>query len=295
VILNIDTIREKIIVICGATATGKSAYALELAKSYNGVIINADAMQIYKGLPIITAQPSETDLIEAPHTLYDYVNVDEHYSVGIWIKAVIKEIENCTIIGKTPIIVGGSGLYIKSLVDGLAIIPDISSGVKERIQELTLLYKSPELHSLLTKYDLELARRLAISDSKRITRGLAVYFETGKPLSEWQKDTKNIIPRRDFFIIYINTERQKIYNDCDKRLVYMIENGAIDEVKALIIRYPEIEYPKILGLREIVELISGNTSKIEALKRAQQATRNYAKRQITWFKHQLSYDIVIER
>ena len=282
--------QDKIIVICGATASGKSALASELAIKNNGIVINADAMQVYKDVPILTAQPIGSVYSEVEHRLYSIIGVNEFFSVGLWLELVVQEIERCKVLNKTPVIVGGSGLYIKSLIDGLAKIPDVSPIVLEEVKNLSLQLSSRELHDLLSQKDPDLASRLAVGDTKRVIRGLAVVMETGIPLSSWQKNTNPLFPRESFFVIHHDKDRELIYSNCDRRFEEMIKAGVIDEVNNLIAKYPDISYPKILGLYEIISYLRNEMTLSEAISKAQQYTRNYAKRQITWFRHQIRYD-----
>ena len=282
--------RDKIIVICGATASGKSALALDLAIKNNGIVINADAMQVYRGLPILTAQPISEIYSGVEHRLYSIINVDDSFSVGLWLDLVVQEIDRCRSLNKTPIIVGGSGLYLKSLVDGLAKIPEVSDDILEEVRVLSTQVSAQELHDMLTQQDPELASRLAVADIKRVGRGLAVFMATGVPLSSWQKNTIPIFLRDQFFVIHNIKDREVIYKNCDYRFLEMIESGVVEEVRSLVSSYDKISYPKILGLYEIIDYLEGKISLSEAIDRAKQYTRNYAKRQMTWFRHQLKYD-----
>ncbi|WHQ46449.1 MAG: tRNA (adenosine(37)-N6)-dimethylallyltransferase MiaA [Candidatus Midichloria sp.] len=293
--LNFSQLKDKIIIICGPTASGKSALAMDIAEEVDVVIINSDAMQVYKELPILTAQPTLLDHLYYPHKLYGIIEIDNYYSVAIWLDLVKKEITNCQEKGQVPIIVGGSGLYIKSLIDGLAFIPDISEFTKKKVSEIVSSSDSISVHKLLFSYDPELAQRLAPSDLKRITRGLAVYLETKIPLSKWQSSTKPYLARDEFFVINIDIERESLYRNCNNRFVEMLKVGTVEEVKTLLKQKPGIKYPKILGLYELINWLEGRITKEEAIEKAQQFTRNYAKRQITWFRNQIQYDFLLRK
>jgi tRNA dimethylallyltransferase len=288
----------KIIVIVGATASGKSAYALKIAEQVKGVIINGDSMQVYKELPILTAQPDISMQSQIPHKLYGIIRLNDHFSVAKWLELVKAEIESAKEKGLTPIIVGGSGLYLKSLIDGLAEIPDISKETKSKVQTMTLGKSNEEIHTLLKERDFQKHAFLKVNDIKRITRALEVYEQTGMPLSEWQlKPHKPIFPTEDFFSIHINPTRETIYANCDRRLEIMVKIGALDEVNKLLNGSPSLDLdtvPKILGIRELASYIIGELSLDSAIKKAQQVTRNYAKRQLTWFRHQMRYNLVID-
>ena len=293
--LDFSQLQDKVIVICGATASGKSSFALEVTSKVGGVIINADAMQVYKELPILTAQPSDRDKQLCDHRLYGIIEIQDHYSVAVWLDLVRKEIVAAKKEKKVPIIVGGSGLYIKSLIDGLAFIPNIGDSTKLKIEELVKSSEVQSLHKLLRSYDPECAEKLEPTDLKRITRGLAVYLETGIPLSSWQKNTVSSMPRSEFFVISLDIERQLLYKNCNNRFIAMLSNGVLDEVETLVKAKPYIKYPRVLGLYELIDYISGKIVKEIAIERSQQFTRNYAKRQITWFKNQLNYDFFLTK
>lgn len=286
---------KKIQVICGATASGKSAYAIEQALMNNGIILNADSMQIYKHIPILTAQPGKEDFKIVPHELYGIIDVNADFSVGKWLSLIVPRINEILAIDKTPILVGGTGLYLKSLIDGFAVIPQISPKTKEYIADIKDKHTSLELHNMLKAQDIVLYNKLKPNDTKRILRGLEVYHETGKPLSEWQTNNHtSFFDRSLFSITLVNPCREVIYNNCNRRFVKMLENGAIEEVIYIMKNYPDTKYPEAIGLKEIISYLKGECTLNEATVKAQQLTRNYAKRQTTWFKHQMKYDNIIE-
>lgn len=288
----------KIIVIVGATASGKSAYALRLAEQVNGVIINGDSMQVYNELPILTAQPDISMQYQLPHKLYGIIKLHDHFSVAKWLELVKAEIQSSKEKGFTSIIVGGSGLYLKSLIDGLAEIPDTSKEVKSKIQAMTLRKNNEEIHNLLKERDPQKHATLKVNDVKRIIRALEVYEQTGISLSEWQlKPHKPIFPKENFFSIHINPPRETIYENCNRRLEVMLKIGALDEVSKLLQDNPSLDLntiPKILGLQHLALYLKGDLTLDMAIRKAQQATRNYAKRQITWFRYQMSYNMVVD-
>lgn len=283
----------KIVIICGATASGKSKFALNLAKKIRGCIINADALQIYKEIPIITAQPSIEEYQEIPHELYSIVECGDDFSVAMWLRMSIEKIHICKQQKQVPIIVGGSGMYIKSLVDGLAFVPEISSSIKEEIKILSSDYTPVQLHAMLRNFDAALADKLKIQDVQRVLRGIEVFLETNIPLSEWHKQTKSYYYREDFYIIYLNPPRSKIYQNCEERFIKMLRSGAIEEVMTLLKNKPNINYPKALGLKQLRQYIQEECSLESAILESQQMIRNYAKRQSTWFNNQIKYDLVL--
>ncbi len=281
--------------IGGPTASGKSALALEIARRENGVIINADAMQVYKGLPILTSQPSPDEKKEIPHKLYEVVDPAERSSVAGWLLKAQEAIHNALRDKRTPIVVGGTGLYFKALMEGLAEIPDIPDNVRASTQELYEKLGPDEFRSELAKADPDSASRLKPNDRQRLIRAYEVVRYTGKPLGHWQTaKTHHSAPapldpeKYDLRPILLLPERNKLYATCNKRFLAMMERGAMDEVKALTARQldPGLPAMKIIGVPELSALFKGDMSREEAQLKAQQATRNYAKRQITWFKNQ---------
>lgn len=290
----------KINIICGPTASGKSNYALTLAKESDGVIINADSMQVYKGLEIITAQPNKDDRKSAPHHLYGYIDLVSDYSVGIWLQEVEPIITDALKAGQNPIVVGGTGMYINALVNGLATIPNISEDVKAYVRSMVFSSQTEELHQKLMEVDIVLASRLKNSDTQRITRGLEVYYETGRALSELQKQNNAIYMRDKFSITLINQDRKTLYDRINRRFLEMLDRGLIEEIRNVIAmqrsditNQKALTLPKAIGLEQMLHHILGKITLDEAICKSQQLTRNYAKRQITWFKNQLSYDNII--
>ncbi|MCH1567949.1 MAG: tRNA (adenosine(37)-N6)-dimethylallyltransferase MiaA [Alphaproteobacteria bacterium] len=277
------------ILIAGATASGKSALALALAEKLNGCIINADSMQVYDTLHVLTARPSREDMRRARHALYGHVAVAAPYSVGQWQADAVADIAAAQERGQRPILVGGTGLYFKSLVAGLAEIPDIPADVRNSVrargetQDLTALY------AVLQQVDAELAARLPATDKQRILRGLEVFEATGAPLSEWQKQVQSP-PVSDYCGILLMPDRDWLYQRCDARFEAMLENGALDEVGELwaLNLPPDANALKALGVSDLMALLKGEIDRDTAVAQAQQATRRYAKRQMTWFRNQMS-------
>lgn len=273
---------KKITIVTGPTASGKTSYAIELAKKINGEIINADSLQIYKENPIISAQPTLTEQQNIAHHLFGYIDGDEEYTVARWIADVrdkIAQIEN-------PIIVGGTGFYIKHLIFGLSEIPDIPLEIRENARNLLAEIGNQEFFKLLQ--ELDPTAKFEANNSHRILRAYEVIKATGKSLSYWQGKNISYFPIDTFKLIILDPPREKLYQNCNQRFVEMIENGAIDEVKHML----ELGYTpmkgvmKSHGVPELLKFLSGEWSLNQATQRAQQVTRNYAKRQITWFKHQ---------
>ncbi len=286
--------RAKINIIFGATASGKTAYGVELAKRFDGEIINADSMQVYREIPVIGAQPTAEERQDIPHHLYGFRSVLDAYSVGDFIIDATRKINEVSARGKMPILVGGTGLYIKALVEGLPDLPTISSETKAKVAELRERLDTPELHEYLRKLDPMTASKLKPNDMQRIMRALEVMFESGHSLAELQKHEKHApFPRSDYYIIWLNPTREVIYQKINQRFIKMIELGAVKEVKQLITIFGDAPLPKACGIPEIQSYLEGKLTLDETICKAQQSTRHYAKRQITWGRHQFDFNEII--
>lgn len=284
---------DKIIAICGPTASGKSALALAAALATNGIIINADSVQAYQEIPIISASPEAKDILQAPHALYGFLPYHQQLSVGKWLDLAISQVHICLNNNQVPIIVGGTGMYLNALIYGLNEMPKIEAEIHIKVQELAQTLTNQQLHAHLQLYDAEIAMRLAPNDKQRIMRALEVFYQCGLPLSKLQAESaKPAFARHDFFVVHVNPERQWVYENCNKRFMNMLTAGALDEVSALITKYPNCQYNKGIGVKELVAVLKEEQLLPEAITKSQQATRNYAKRQMTWFRHQLDYDYV---
>jgi len=272
------------IVIYGATASGKSDLALKIANElHNTIIINADSMQVYKEMSIITAQPRNL----AGHYIYGLISPDDiAFSVGRWLSLVAEIIKNSSSI---PIIVGGSGMYISALINGLTEIPPISLEITQELNCEMEKYGLEHLITRLALVDPLAARR--ISDPQRVIRALSVYQATGKPISYWQQSNIHYIDMSKSMKIWVKPERNQLYQNINSRFIKMIDIGAIDEVQIIINKYKT--YPKAIGLREIELYLHSKIPKDLMIDLSQQRTRNYAKRQETWFRNQLVSDITI--
>lgn len=279
----------KIIFIAGPTASGKSAFALETARKYNGTIINTDALQIYKCLPLLSAQPSLEAQKEIPHLLYGALDAAEKSSVGKWLNLATAAIQQTLSANRRPIMVGGTGLYFKALLGGLSDIPPIPDEVRQTVRNLYDELGEEKFRQELAKLDPETAQRLAPNDRQRSIRAYEVALHTGKPLGHWH--TKKSYAWIDTFHIerhLLMPDREKLYAACDARFEQMIEQGAVEEAKNLLERKldPTLPAMKTLGVREISSYLKGEINLKDAIAKAQQATRNYAKRQMTWFRNQ---------
>ena len=280
--------KNKIILISGPTASGKSNFAYKVAKKINGEIINADSIQIYKDLKILTARPNIKDS-DPVHHLYGFLGGEEVWSVGRWIK-VAKDISDKIIAKKmTPIIVGGTGLYFKAITEGLSPIPDIDPKVRE---ELTNLLKSKGINSLrkiLKDLDPAAYKKIGSNDQQRILRALEVYKGTKKKISDFWKIKRVKLFNNEFKKINLTISRDILYERCDKRCEEMINQGAIEEVKSLLEKKYKFNAPVMnaIGVKEIGRYLEKKIELIDAVNLIKYRTHQYAKRQITWSKHQM--------
>lgn len=284
----------KIICIYGPTAAYKSKFAISLAKDIGGIILNADSQQFYSQIPILTSQPSEQELNLAKHKFYGIITPDRKFSVYQWLKIVVKEINNSIAQGLSPILVGGTGLYFSCLINGIADIPEITKKTNEKVLSLTKKMSNFELHELLSNYDKKLSERLSINDRVRILRGLEVFFETGVSILEWQKSNKLFFEKDDFTNIYICPNREVLYKNINTRFLRMLDCGVVNEVKSLIKTYKIDELPKIIGLSTIHQYNLNQISYDEMIVKVQKLTRNYAKRQYTWFNNKFKHNSIIK-
>ena len=294
--------RDKLIhVIIGPTASGKSAFALSKAFDMNGVIINCDAMQCYDCLHRLTAQPDDDEQSQAPHRLYGFLHPNIHYSAADWRNDAIHEIETCFQNGQTPILCGGTGFYLKSLMEGLSPIPDVPNDVRATAVALQAHMGNPAFHHELSKRDPETASRLDPMNTQRNIRAWEVLDYTGKPLSYWQ-DLPLTPPPNDytFHVTAILPPREKLYEKINARTHAMMDMGVLNEVTALDNRIQsgdvnEDALPvKAHGFRPFRKYLNDEWSLDEAITQTQTETRQYAKKQTTWIRNQIKVDETIE-
>jgi tRNA dimethylallyltransferase len=278
------------VLIAGPTASGKSALALALAQELRATIINADSMQVYRDLRIITARPTPEEEARVPHTLYGHVDAAHSYSTGRWCVdagAALREAEEA---GNLPIVVGGTGLYFKALTCGLARIPPIPSELRSRIRGRLQSQGSAALHAELCDRDPVTARRLMAGDGARITRALEVVLATGRSLTDWQREgmTPALDPR-GAVRIFLAVDRKELYLRIDTRFEAMLAAGALEEVRALLGRDldPALPAMKAHGVPWLIRHLQGDIDLATAADAAKRDTRRYTKRQATWFRHQL--------
>ena len=271
--------------IAGPTASGKSALALALAEQIRGVIVNADSAQIYRDLPVLSAQPTAEEKARAEHRLYGALDGATACSAADWVEMAKREIAELHAAKRIPILAGGTGLYVRTLLDGIAPVPPIDPGVRRKVREASAAINFARLRTL----DPEAAARLKPTDSTRLARALEVIVSTGRTLSEWQQQREGgIAADIDLKPLILLPPRKWLYQRCDERLTHMIDAGAVAEVEALVARGLDADLPVMrgIGVREIAAYLLGTATLDGAVAAAQQATRRYAKRQYTWFAHQ---------
>ena len=283
-----------IFIIAGPTASGKSATALDIAEKHNGVIINCDSQQIYDGLPILSAQPPEEDKKRAPHRLYAALHPNDVCSAGNWREIAEPVIQEVIANDQTPVICGGTGLYIKALIEGLSPMPDIPDEVRNAVVARYDEIGAEEFYKDLESRDPEMAARFHVNHKARIIRAMEVLEATGRSLADWQKEERQAPPSEwNFEIHKIIPERETLYARCNERFEWMVDNGALEEVEEFDQRLQSgevkdgVPLTKALGFKELRAYLRGEMSKEDAIEKSQALTRNYAKRQTTWFRNQL--------
>lgn len=277
-----------VIVVGGPTASGKSALALAVAERWNGTVINADAMQVYRELRVLTARPTDEDTTRAPHRLYGALPAEERCTVARWLDLALAEIATAQHQGRVPVVVGGTGLYLKALMEGLAAVPDIPPEMRNEARTRHAALGGPAFHADLRRLDPEMASRLKPGDTQRLIRAWEVVTATGRSLARFQ-EAPAVAPELWFVPIRLLPPREPLYAACDTRCRRMLDEGALGEVRALMALNldPDLPAMKSLGVREIARHVAGEVSREAALTAFQQTTRNYAKRQLTWFRHQM--------
>ena len=283
-----------VIIIAGPTASGKSALALELAASLGGTVINADSQQIYRDLPILTAQPdAAATRCAPPHRLYGFLDAAERGSAARWRALAVAEIAAAHEAGRLPFVVGGTGLYLRALMQGLAPVPVIPPEIREEAGALYRELGGLGFREKLAALDAAAAARLPPGDRARLTRAFEVIRATGVTLAEWQRRAAKTLPYR-FATILVMPPRPVLYAACDARFTAMVGAGGLDEAKALMARRldPDLPAMKAVGVPELLRHLRGEIGLDEAIALAQQSTRRYAKRQTTWFRHQITADLI---
>ena len=276
------------VILGGPTASGKSALALAIARRFGGTIINADALQVYRELPILTAQPSSDAQAAVPHRLYGFLSATERCSAARWAALAQAEIDAAFAQGRLPIVVGGTGLYLRALRHGLVPLPEIPAAARAAAKQRLAELGKAAFHAELARRDPRMAARIRPSDPQRMVRAWEVLEATGRSLAGWQvADTPRVADSARFLTLVLMPERAPLYAACDARFRAMVERGALEEAAALRDLDPALPALKALGLRELIAHLHGETSLETAIAAAQQAIRRYAKRQMTWFRHQV--------
>lgn len=268
---------KKIIVIGGPTASGKTSLSLQIARDIHGQVVNADAIQVYKDLQILSARPSVEEQAEIPHYLFGYVDAWTTPSVQDWLKNVAEVLPELS----APVFVGGTGFYLDALVNGLSPIPDIPVEIRDKVRSMAL----SEVRSLV--------KEVKFFDPQRVRRALEVQLATGKPLTYFQQLPKKKVIRGDFQVIYLLPHRNLVYEQCEKRLIDMLQQGMIEEVQNLRNIHATGGVMHAIGVPEICQMLDGKITKKEMLQKVLLSTRHYAKRQMTWFRHQGQPDIIL--
>lgn len=277
--------RPRVALIAGPTASGKSALAVALAQAGNGTVINADASQVYADLQILSARPDAEEMAQAPHRLFGHIDGAEACTAARWAAEARVEIDRAHEEGRLPILVGGTGLYLRTLLDGIAPVPDIDASIRDAVRALPVA----EAHAALSREDPGAAARLAPADSTRVARALEVVRSTGKPLSEWQKHRSGgIVHRIRLSPLVLLPPRDWLIARCDRRFEQMVATGAVEEVQALLARHlsPALPVMRAIGVPEIAAWLAGEIDRDTMMERGRIATRQYAKRQYTWFSRQ---------
>ena len=286
---------QPVIIIAGPTASGKSSLAISLAEARNGAVINADSMQVYQELRILTARPGRADMGRVPHRLFGTLSAARRCDAMQWRDMALREIRLCGDRGQLPILVGGSGLYLHALLHGLDPIPGISEETRAAVRNRLRTDGAETLHSELSARDPETAGRIRPEDGQRIVRALEVLEETGRGLADWHEEGRCDPPVGiAFFTILVMPRREELYAACDSRFLAMLEEGAVEEVEGFLRESPAADNPlrKAVGVSAIEGFLVGDLSEVEMIDQAQRDTRRYAKRQVTWFRNRFDPDQV---
>lgn len=278
------------ILIAGPTASGKSALALDIARRIGGAIVNADSMQVYRDLRILTARPTPTEEASVPHLLFGHVDGAVNYSVGRWLEDLGAVLADLDRQGRVPIIAGGTGLYFKAALQGLSDVPTVPASVRAKVRAAAQGQSPEALHARLTERDPTTAARLRPTDPQRILRALEIFETTGKPLTEFQgARTAPALDEAQCLSLFLAPERANLFARINARFDQMMSAGALDEIRALHARRldPALPVMRAHGAPHLLQCLEGNLSLEEAIARGKLDTRHYAKRQFTFARHQL--------
>ncbi len=278
------------ILITGPTASGKSALALAFAKRHGGVVINADSMQVYDTLRVVTARPSVEEMDGVPHQLYGHIPASRSYSTGDWLREVEMLLGRLRSEGRLPVIVGGTGLYFKALTGGLSDMPAVPDALRAELRHRLETEGALALHEELAQVDPPMAERLNPGDGQRIVRALEVIRATGRSIADFQKQSGPVLvdPDRALKLVVL-PDRKVLHERINRRFEAMMDEGAIEEVEGILALHLPSDMPamKAIGVSQITEMLAGRISRDDAIERASAATRQYAKRQMTWFRNQM--------
>jgi tRNA dimethylallyltransferase len=277
-----------ITLIAGPTASGKSRLALEMAERTGALIVNADSQQLYADLRVLSARPSAEEEAQADHALYGVADAADAWSVGRWSRAVLPLLAEQAGQGRPVLLVGGTGLYFTALTKGLADIPDVPVEVRDAAGAMFDAEGEAAFRRRLAEVDASAAARIEAGDRQRLTRAWAVAAHTGRSLSDWTADTTPLLAPGAWTGMVVEPDREALYGRCDARVAQMVDAGALKEVRALVARNldPALPAMKAVGVREFAAHLAGETTLAAAVEATRQATRNYAKRQLTWFRNQ---------
>lgn len=278
------------IFIAGPTASGKSAAAARLARALGGAVVNADSMQVYRELRVLTARPGPADEAEAPHHLYGFVPVTEAYSAGKWARDAAEVLARLRRDSILPIVAGGTGLYFSALENGLSPVPEVSREIRAAARARCEALGNESFYRELQERDPRTAAQLSPGDTQRVIRAWEVFEETGQGLAEWQEvKGEPLLPPGRMARFVVHPPREALYAACDARFEAMLDAGALEEARAIAAMKldPILPATRALGLAQLVALAEGRMGREEAVAEAKRKTRNYAKRQVTWFRNQM--------
>lgn len=277
-----------ITLIAGPTASGKSRLAMERASTTGAVIINADSQQLYADLRVLSARPSAEDEAALPHRLYGVADAADAWSVGRWSRTVMNLLAELAAEGRPALLVGGTGLYFNALTKGLAEIPPVSVEVRDAVQAEYDATGEATFRRRLAEVDPAAEAAVFPGDRQRLVRALSVHRTSGRALSDWKADTRPLLAPGSYDTLIVEPPRERLYASCDARVDMMMAHGALDEVRALVARdlAPDLPAMKAVGVRELAAHLAGELSLDDAVAAVKQSTRNYAKRQLTWFRNQ---------
>ncbi len=286
-----------IIIIAGPTASGKSGLGIELAKRLNGVIINADSMQVYKEIPILSAAPNSEEQAQVPHKLYGIYEATNRGNIMDWLTLCRQEIDTARSQNQTPIIIGGTGMYLDGLLNGLSPIPETPQAIRDKVENMLQEKGLSHLYKILQDTDAKTAQKLSPNDNSRIRRAVEIWLDTNKPLSYWHNiPPQPFYPAQEFFKIYIKPPRSELDKRLRIRFDKMMEKGALDEVKKLLPLQLSDSLPamRALGVQELKGYLENTYTLEEAIELGKLHTRQYAKRQSTWFNNRFNADSIYE-